>query len=352
MRFLDWASFVVIFLAIVAVGLRAITIKIMPGQTGVLNAEWTTGFVERDFGPGFWWDVGPMHTWTVFDTTVQTLHMTRERSTSEDGDTQAPLQVKSNDGATVTIDVTMKYQIEPGSAWRVFKQFGSDNKYKSKVGNQAVDILRPTLGKLTTEEFYNPQKRRETSAEIERALQTELAKMHVRLIGILIRDLQFDEQFEARIKEKTLAVQDVELNKAQTQAAEARGRTDRITAETEAKVVIIAQQMEKTLAQMRAENEKAIAGMRAEWRKVVAQEKSDADLYAALKDAEGIRLRREAEAKGQKLRSEALSNDGAQVLVALELARNLKLGDVAISTQLVNPLDVESMLRLFGVPAR
>jgi regulator of protease activity HflC (stomatin/prohibitin superfamily) len=342
-------SFLVLTAAVVLLVLRMCTIRIEPGQTGVVNAEWTTGLVEQDYGPGFHWDVGPMHTWTVFDTTVQTLHMTREKSEYSLGDLHGPLLVKSSDGATVTMDVTIKYQVEPGSVWKVYKLAGAGDRYKDQVRAQSVDVLSPTLGRLRTDEFYNPVKRRETSGQIERDLAERLARIHVKLVAVLIRDLEFEKAFEARIKEKTLAQQDAELNKAKTQAAEFRGRTEKIQAETEAKVTVIHQEKEKTLATMKAENDKRIAALRAEYQKAVTEIKSDADLFAAFQQAEGTKVMKEAEAKGQTLKREALAVDGGSTLVGLELVRNLKFGSLTVSTQQVNPLDVESLLRLFGV---
>ena len=44
------ASIGVIGLIVILLVLRMLVIKIEPGQIGVLNAEWTTGLVEEDYG--------------------------------------------------------------------------------------------------------------------------------------------------------------------------------------------------------------------------------------------------------------------------------------------------------------
>ena len=77
MRLLRLLSVLAIGLSVLAVAMLSLTIKIRPGETGVCNAQWTSGLIERDFGPGFHWDIGPFHTWNVFDTTVQAIHMSR-----------------------------------------------------------------------------------------------------------------------------------------------------------------------------------------------------------------------------------------------------------------------------------
>ena len=342
-------SLLVIAVTIVAVILFSLTIKVQTGTTGVVNAEWTSGFIEHDYGPGYHWDVGPMHTWTVFDTTVQSLHFNRDTEHAAGGETSGSLLIKSGDGATVTLDVTIKYVIVPGSVWKVMKQFGPGDRYKLTVENEAKKVLRISLGTLRTEDFYDPQFRERVAHDMERDLGKQLEAIHVRLIGILIRDLSFDPEFEKRIKDKVLSVQEAELKIAQTKSADYKGRTQKIEADTEAKVLVINQERDKTIIEMRARTQKEVEQTRATYQQHVAQTKSDADLYASNKEAEATTLMRQAEAEGQKLRREALSSQGGNLVVALELARSLNLGSMTISTQLIDPLDVEALLRRFGV---
>jgi regulator of protease activity HflC (stomatin/prohibitin superfamily) len=342
-------SLAVIALAILAAVLLSLTIKIKPGMTGVVNAEWTSGLVEHDYGPGYHWDVGPMHTWTLFDTTVQTLHFNRDVEHAPHGDAVGPLSVKSGDGATVTLDVTIKYRIAEGSVWRVMKEFGPGDRYKTPVGNTARNILRGALGALKTEDFYDPTVRERVAHEMERDLKKQLDQMHISLIAILIRDLTFDAEFEKRIKDKVLSVQEAELKIALTKAADFKGRTQKIEADTESKVIVINQERDKTIVEMRARTQKEVENTRATYQQVVAQTKSDADLYSATKEAEGTKLLKEAEAEGQRLRRDALSGQGANLYVALELARSLNLGSMTFSTQQIDPLDVDAVLRRLGV---
>jgi regulator of protease activity HflC (stomatin/prohibitin superfamily) len=347
-RIIAWS---VVGLCALGLALRALTIKIEPGHTGILNAEWTVGLVKDDFGPGYHFDVGPLHTWTVFDTTVQTLNMSRREPGDEPtrARDEGPLQVKSADGATVTMDVTVKYQIKPGHAWQVFTDNGPGDAYKIKVRNEAIDVLRKELGGLETEQFYDPIVRQGKAAQMEEKLAVRLDAMHVRLVGILIRDLKFDETFEARIREKTLAQQDVELNQAKTEATRERGKTNEIIAQTQAKVVVINQEKEKTLAMLKAENDKAIAQIAADAKKQEIEIKSDADLHAAQKRAAGEIAVKKAEAAGEALRREALEGAGADVYVALELAKSLRLGDMSMSTMKLDPLDIDGIMRRLGV---
>ncbi len=343
MRALNAISLGILVLAALGIGMRSLTIKIPPGQIGVLTAEWTHGFVHEDFGPGYHWDIGPLHTWNKFDSTVQTFNM------SAKSETEGPLMITSSDGAKVTLDVTVKYQIKRGRVWKVYQDNRAGDGYKARVRNEARNVLQTQLGGLTTEEFYDTRVRQSRLEQMETALRERLTLADIDLIKILIRDLKFDAAFEARIRDKTLAQQDVELNQAKTETAKERGKTNEIMAQTKARVVVIDQEKEKTLVSLRADNDKAITQLRADAGKQEVEVRSGADLYSAQMRAQGELEVKLAEAEAERMRREALAVPGADVYVALEIARSLKLGELSISTQIFDPLDVEAFVKRLGL---
>ena len=142
--------------------------------------------------------------------------------------------------------------------------------------------------------------------------------------------------------------QKAELEVSRTKAAEKTGETNEIRAQTGAKVAVIGEDLKKTLTEMRAENDKKIKKVIADYEKYVVETQSEADLYAQEKEAEGIKLLKDAEARGEALKRQALTGSGGNTLVALKVAENLQLGDMMVSTQLVNPLDLNEMIRTLG----
>ena len=354
------ASLVIILATLGAVVFRACVIKIQPGQTGVLNRKFGGGLQEQDYVAGYYLALGPLHSWNVLDTTVQTLNMLRQHPgkarntgrgskfrTAITGTVTPPLKVKSSDGADVTLDITIKYKVAKGKAWRVFKQQVGE-RYKIQVASRTTNTLISGLGTLSTEEFFDPNARGRTQTLMEDQLRPALAKIHIDLVAILIRDLEFQESFQDRIKAKTLTTQRQEVEIARTKAARQEGETKEIRAQTTAMVAVIQQTLEKTLAEMRAENDKNIRKITADYEKYVTETRSEADLYARQKEAEGIKLLKVAKAKGEALKREALSSAGGSTLVALRTVESLDLGEIVISTQLVNPLDLDEMMRRLG----
>ncbi len=322
--------------------------KVPLGMVGVRTQRLaffgSQGVVREDFGPGWHRNLWFVDEWNRFDGTVQTFHMSDSSG--------YPFQLKSHDGYSVSLDVTVKYRIRPGQAHGVLVKFGPGDRYQSFIQNLARDACRSAFGTMKTEEFYQPASRNKAT---ERARTNLIAilkdnEADVDIIEILIRDVKFDEQYERKIKDKKLADQDIELNKSKGLSAQQKGLTQKILAETDAMVKVIQQTRDATLMQMKAEMDKKINKIVADYQKYVTETRADADLYAAEKNAAGTLLIKKAEAAGEDLRRRALLGPGGATIAALETVRNLRLGDVVFSTLRFDPLDVNQVLTKLGVP--
>ncbi|MBI4869530.1 MAG: hypothetical protein HY816_21535 [Candidatus Wallbacteria bacterium] len=328
---------------------ETLIVRVTLGNVGVrtqkLDFFGTKGVVQEDFGPGWHRNLWFVDEWNFFDNTVQTFHMSAR--------SKHPFQLKSHDGYSVSLDVTIKYRIREGKAHRVLVHLGTLQRYQGFVENLCRDACRSAFGVMKTEAFYQPSSRTEATERARKYLIDGLVKNNadVDIVEILIRDVKFDEQYERKIKDKKLADQDIVLNQSKALAAQQKGLTNKISAETEAMMKVIEQRRDATLTAMKAENDQTIARVTADFQKYVTEKKADADLYAAEKDAAGTLMIRKAEAEGEKLRNEAMSGPGGAVLAALEAAKNLTLMDVTFSTLQFDPLDLGGVLKKLGVPA-
>jgi len=169
-------------------------------------------------------DLGPIDSRVLFDSTAQTLEMTRdpERGTLTGRD---DVQVQSADGYTVSVDVTAKYRIKPGVAHKLYQDTGSRDKYKVIVRNEAQKACMSLLGQMGTEDFYDPEERRSRADEVKQVLSEALDNNYVQIIDVLMRDVQFDPEYERKIQRKKPADQEVEYNKSKAVAEEMHGRT-------------------------------------------------------------------------------------------------------------------------------
>ncbi len=332
--------------------LKTLTQLVPVGQVGVRIQQYNVlgkkGIILSDFGPGWHRDLGPIDSWELYDSTVHTLEMTKDpnRGSSRGQD---DVKVQSIDGNALSLDVTVKYRITPGQAHLIYQDTGRGTKYMTVVRNEAESACMRFFGQMKTEDFYNPEMKRKAAELIKDELKNSLADNFIDVIDVLIRDVEFDSRYEQEIRLKKLADQEVELNKSMAAAAEMRGKTQVIEAETVKLVNIIVKEKEAQLINMQAETDLEIAKIKAGADKYVTEKKADADLIVAEKEADGERQVRTAEAEGERLRNEALQGGGGSVIVALEAARNLNIKDATISTMDVDLLDVDAMVEKLGM---
>jgi regulator of protease activity HflC (stomatin/prohibitin superfamily) len=334
--------------------LHSLTVDIPIGQVGVRTQQYSLfgqqGLITKDYAPGWHRDLGPIDKWLLFDSTAQTLEMNREPGQGSDRSID-DIKVQSADGYAISLDVTVKYQIIKGKAYQLYQQIGAGTKYKIIVRNEAQKACMGAFGQMKTEDFYNPAARRTTAEQVHADLNIAMNPKGLEVIEVLIRSVQFDPEYEKKIRRKKLADQEVELNKSMGKAEEMSGKTQVIEAETAKLVNLVIKEKEAELIRRQAETDLEIAGIKAEYDRYVKEKKADADLIAAQKMAEGTLKVRQAEAEGERLRNEALQGSGGDMLVALEAARNLKIGDVDVSTLEIDFLDLDQMVKKLGASA-
>ena len=372
-KIISWA--IIVGIAAFFICFNVLLVKIDIGEVGVRTLQYSflgakKGVEERDFKAGWHRKIPMIDTWRIFDSTVQTTEFTtmQERASSnrvfklldmrgsldesfgKNYPTVGPEQIelKSKDGYTVKLDVTVKYRIQSGHAYMIYKKFNTEDQYKRIVRDQVQNTLRNVFGTMRTEEFYDPTVRREKTDISYSTLSQDLDSNHVELIDLLIRDITFDPSYERKILDKKLADQDVELNKSKAVAEEKKGLTNKIIAETEAKVRVIDEEKNGEQLKMRAETDRQIADINSQARLTVAKTRADADLYAAEMTAKGTLLEKQAEAEGELLKAQALEGSGGSNLVALEAVKGVNLDKITISTLDTDPLDVDLMIDKLG----
>jgi regulator of protease activity HflC (stomatin/prohibitin superfamily) len=348
---------ILIILAVIGfwILLNTTVIFVPVGKVGVMTREYAVtgkrGVVEEDFKPGWHWDMGPLHSWTLFDSTVQALEMTRNVNYG-DRMGRDDVEVQSADGYAVSVDVTVKYRILKDKAFKLYQDTGSGIKYKTIVRTEAKDACIAMFGEMETEDFYDPAKRREKALQVQNKLHNSLADNYVEVIDVLIKNVQFDPEYEKKIQRKKLADQEVQLNISMARAEEMSGKTQVIVAETGKMLAIITQEQAAELIKMEALANRQIAKIKADYESFATRKNADADLIAAQQDAKGQLLVKTAEAEGEKLRNEAMRGVGGSTIVALEAARNLNLDDMIISTMNIDLLDIDAMAKKLGASSK
>ncbi len=304
------AGFLLMRACVTKVGVTEVGVRIvnydLPGMS--------KGIEPRDFGPGWGWDFGPLHTWVVYDQTVQTLEMSDTRGPAERGKRRADaVRPLTKDGYAITVDVTVKYRIMAGKAHKLLERHGPNpEEFHAQVKRMAEGTVRDIFGDLTAEDFYNPKIRRERAEEAKRQLGRGLADSFIEVIDVLVRDVTFPPSYEERILAKKIADQEVEVNRSKKAATAARLSAEKIVAETEAEVGKIEKQREAEKARRAALNEKEIAKILADAKAYATEVHARAELLMTQKIAAGEQLRKLAEAEGTKKKNQALGGPGGR----------------------------------------
>jgi regulator of protease activity HflC (stomatin/prohibitin superfamily) len=292
------------------------------GQRGILKAT---------LSPGLYYINPYEYEVVVFDTRQQRYEMTSHEGL---GDTYMSDSINflSDDGFEITIDLTILYQVYPENAPYVVATVGRDVKdVRDKIIRPSARSFARIIGSMNIgEEFVHGSTREAFQNNLHNALENKCLDSKVKINQAFIRHFEVPKELRNPITRKVIASK---LEEQYTQEQKTQVANAELARQTE----LVVFQAKK----VKAETTKMEAKIRAEQHRdveetLVAKKKfealgdaekikidADAKLYAAKKEAEGILLQKSAEAEGQKKMVNAWSGEGAQYMVAKELACRL-----------------------------
>ncbi len=262
---------------------------------------------------------------------IQVLELTNFPNTaSEKARKDRAAHIQTSDGFFVDVDVTFLYHIK--DPYMVFTTIGPGTLFEDNgIIPKAEPALKETLGKLTTEEFYNSPMRVQKTEEAKRRLNIELNLKGLEVDQVLVRYFMYSKEIQKNIEEKKLQDQMVFTNQAAARAAKEEAELKKIVQEG---MVIAAVELEKGKA-------------------YVTRKIAEKDFYVRKKKAEADLLVKLAEAERVRLRNEALKGIGSERMVGLKMADAYQGLEVIIlpsdGPDGVNPLNLDNTLKLFDV---
>ncbi len=238
--------------------------------------------------------------------------------------------IQTSDGFFVDVDVSILYRIE--NPYLVFTKIGPGKLFEDNgIIPKAEPALKETLGKLTTEDFYDSTKRVAKTIETRTLLNKELNSKGIKVEEVLVRYFRYSPEIQKNIEEKKLKDQLVFTNQAAARAATEEAQLKKIIQEGQVSVEV---EMETGHA-------------------YVTRKHAEKDLYVRTKKAEADLLVKLAEAERVRLKNDALKGIGSERMVGLKMADVYKGLDLIIlpsdGTAGVNPLNLDNTLNLFDV---
>ncbi len=301
------------------------------------------GTVKEDYPPGYVFRIPGIHRLELMDPTLQFHEI------SKNGDTKKSLLLRGSDQYETQVDVTVVYHLKKGEAHKALDKHGPGELFKRSLQSFVEKNIWDELSKLDTEDFYNPKKREDGAKNAMNRMNEDLTAQHLEVVEVLIRNVEYDKSFEAKLLDKQILDQTQELEVSKAKLETEKEKTELIGKETDAMVAAIGEEMTAEINLLTAQAEADIAKI-----------KADADLHAqtALAKAEqdkrqniaqGEFLKTQAEAIGEKKVTEAYLGFGGSLYLAKQMVENIEMGEIEVNTNQVNPFDVEQMLKMLGV---
>ena len=209
------------------------------------------------------------------------------------------LSFKTNDGQNARVDLTVIYSLNGKDVPALHSSIGKN--YEDQILLPSIrSVARLVLGSYPAEDLYQGAVRSDIQANMASELKQSVIKYPaINIQDALIRDFDFNDEFERAIEQKKLASQLVEINKNKA----------------------LAQEEESKRQEAEARGLKLQAIQDAEGKAQSVKLAADAEKYKLEQEAAGNLAKYKAEAEGTRLKAEALG--GGSNVVALEWAKNI-----------------------------
>lgn len=177
------------------------TVTVAPDQVGVRQSN-LSGVAEADHEPGWAMRIPGVHRII----TLPKRYLYLDYTTDEES-RQQPLQIRTKDNNTVTIDVTVPYRIIPGDGWKVVQsgnhQVDANGTYRFQrlAEETTVSVLRERLAELTSADFYSTDRRLAVSDATLAILNESLEALHLEASAVLIRAVKFRPEYEQQLQQ-------------------------------------------------------------------------------------------------------------------------------------------------------
>ncbi|MCA9385664.1 prohibitin family protein [Candidatus Dojkabacteria bacterium] len=213
--------------ALLIIGVPLFITIVDAGEVGVLS---TFGNVsETVFRPG-------IHLKNPFTNVIEMNTRTQEYTMSQTSGEGAlygddSIQALASDGASIWLDVTVFYRLEPTTAPDVYSQLGLD--YDQKIIRPEIrSAIRKVVSQFAVNEIYST-KREEIQNKILEDLTNSLQERGIITEDVLLRRVNLSEQLFQSIELKLTAQQKAQQKEFEIEEAKKEAERKRIEAEGE-----------------------------------------------------------------------------------------------------------------------
>src|SRR5262249_14147233 len=145
------------------------------------------GIQPETYKPGLYFIAPGVEQLHLFPQSIQVMNFSNSQSeVSASERAEKAIDVKTSDGYSVAVDVSLLYRIE--DPYKVYTVAGGGNNYEDIIIQKiAKPTFLQTLGELNAEEFYVGKKRSEKVDQARQLLAAQLKSQGVHLDAVLVR---------------------------------------------------------------------------------------------------------------------------------------------------------------------
>jgi regulator of protease activity HflC (stomatin/prohibitin superfamily) len=163
----------------------------------------------------------------------QSYTMSSQQGEGAEANRDDAIQVLTEDGLQVDIDITVRYRIDQADAITFYRQYRTLETAEDRLIRPSIrSVLRTEAGRLPVTEIYTGEGQTELKAAAESELEDEFAEAGIILEAVQIRNVDLPDQYAQAVERKEITKQrrqqkenelEVERLEAQRKRIEANG---------------------------------------------------------------------------------------------------------------------------------
>jgi regulator of protease activity HflC (stomatin/prohibitin superfamily) len=234
-----------------AVGLGLLlVVSLMAGVLAYRQVPEGHAGVEKEWGavtgttldPGAHWKVPIMTTVQGVEIRPRTYTMSATEGEGEKSRADA-ITVKTVNGSSVDVDVTIRYRINPSQADTFVEDWNREQQMEARLIRPTIrTVLRDEASSLQTtgtDAIYTQTGRTALEEAALSALREEFEDEPITLEAVQIRNIDLPDQIDQTLDQKEQAKQQVEVEKEKVRQEEARADQKIVQAEADAEAIKI-----------------------------------------------------------------------------------------------------------------
>jgi regulator of protease activity HflC (stomatin/prohibitin superfamily) len=229
---------IVLVLLVSLVGAGLAYKQVPEGHEGV-TTEWGAVTGET-LSPGAHWKIPVMQGVQDVEVRPRTYTMSQTRGEGDQASADA-VEVKTVNGSTVAVDITVRYHIVPDESDVFVAEWNNEQQMEERLIRPTIrSVLRDEASSLQTTgegSIYTQGGRQALEQTAIKALRAEFDGQPIELEAVQIRNIDLPEEIDRTLDQKEQAKQQVEVEREEVKQERQRAEQRRVQAQAEADVI-------------------------------------------------------------------------------------------------------------------